>query len=693
LDNGKEVLLPDPVDVGINPTYDLDMTMPGSLFADTLEDFFGEVYGNETIELVDTGLGEAYAVDILTDENGTFSYGPLAPGDYFYRVDIDNDGWYELNSTMFVRDDSENFTLEMDVPEMHDVTVQLVAPVDAQTQTAVISVADRVVTFTNDDSLMAPINATSDATGVVYIELPIGAYTMSDEADGDYILFSTFELEQEDLSIDGNYAVSTWVNGTILTHLDASNYDQWAEGTDEIKLAESDPASGLTVDFIAGDLKFTTVTNVDGNYSIRLPNGQDFHMTTISTFSTYTGGQLIELNGEDEMDMGIMYLAPATSTSGFVYLYENTSLWDNLVPGWAAQTLIASNDDGLEWRTEITEGGEFTFFLQDGNWDFHAIDAELNITGVENFNVSRATETPPSRIELFAHPAHQEVTLQFFMDAGDDGSVENGTMVSPAFSAVPLNNHGTQMNYTSADYTSTGVITITLEPGTYSVELNFTTPDSENASDYALGGVTALQPLVIGLDEIEESIDMPLRNDYLVTGTLTNFSGDAIEKQFLLYEAEQDLYFNLESDVNGTFAGYVPAGDWVAIVAPFIANENATEILRAPLAIGADSSTRTGLTYSTVETVEVMFQLQETASGNNMSNIRVTAVSHDGYGNITLTKSNETGMVSESMMPGTWSLFLNETAPQRHWMMDTSGAPFTTGDATNGSLDLGCGQR
>jgi hypothetical protein len=51
-----------------------------------------------------------------------------------------------------------------------------------------------------------------------------------------------------------------------------------------------------------------------------------------------------------------------------------------LVPGWAAQTLIASNEDGLEWRTEITEGGEFTFFLQDGNWDFNAIDAELNIT-------------------------------------------------------------------------------------------------------------------------------------------------------------------------------------------------------------------------------------------------------------------------------------------------------------------------
>jgi hypothetical protein len=219
--------------------------------------------------------------------------------------------------------------------------------------------------------------------------------------------------------------------------------------------------------------------------------------------------------------------------------------------------------------------------------------------------------------------------------------------------------------------------------------VNFTTPDQENASEYALGGVTALNPIVIGLETIEDAIDMPLRNDYLVTGTLTNASGDGIEKQFQLYEAEQDLYYNIESDTNGSFYGYVPAGDWVTIVAPFIANENATEVLRAPLTVGEDSSLRTGLSYSTVETVEVMFQLQETASGDNMTNVRVTAVSQDGYGNITLTKTNDTGMVSEQFMPGTWSLFLNETAPQRHWMMDTSSAPFMTADAVNGSLDLG----
>jgi hypothetical protein len=196
---------------------------------------------------------------------------------------------------------------------------------------------------------MAPINATSDETGVLYIELPMGAYTISDDTDENYVLFSHFELEDEDVSFDGNYAVSTWVNGSVRTHLDASEYAQWLESPEDIKLIESDAASSLTIDFVSGDLAFSTVTDAEGNYSMRLPNGQDFHMTTISLFSTYTGGQLITLAGENEIDMGIMYLAPATAVNGFVYLYENTSLWDNLVPGWAAQTLVATNEDGLEW--------------------------------------------------------------------------------------------------------------------------------------------------------------------------------------------------------------------------------------------------------------------------------------------------------------------------------------------------------
>ncbi|MGB0312367.1 MAG: hypothetical protein ACPGDD_00575, partial [Poseidonia sp.] len=48
LPNGKEVLLPDPVVIGIDPSYDLDMTMPGAIFKDTLKDMHGDALANQT---------------------------------------------------------------------------------------------------------------------------------------------------------------------------------------------------------------------------------------------------------------------------------------------------------------------------------------------------------------------------------------------------------------------------------------------------------------------------------------------------------------------------------------------------------------------------------------------------------------------------------------------------------------------
>ena len=39
----------------------------------------GDAMPNQTIEFVDMDLGEEFAVMITTDEEGNFSYGPVAP--------------------------------------------------------------------------------------------------------------------------------------------------------------------------------------------------------------------------------------------------------------------------------------------------------------------------------------------------------------------------------------------------------------------------------------------------------------------------------------------------------------------------------------------------------------------------------------------------------------------------------------
>jgi len=694
LDNGKEVLLPNPVNVEISPSYDLVMTMPGSIFEDTLDDFFEQPFSNETIELVDIDLGLEEVMNIITDENGNFSYGPLAAGEYFYRVDVDNDGWYELNETLSIRGSSENFSLLMSVPEMHDISLQLTSPVDPQTQEAYADVTGRVVTFTNDDPLFGPINSTSDENGLVYIELPMGSYTISDETGDDYILFDHVELETEDISTTSAYAIGTWVNGSVrvvdggLLNSDFT-YSEWIAQDDNLKFDQSQPAAGLDIDFVTKDLFFSTTITTDGNYSIRLPSGNDFHMTMFSIASQMSGGQLLALTGDAELDVGLMYLEPTVNANGFVYLYDNSSLWDGLVPGYSAQEVVATAADGLEWRTTISDTGIFSFNLQAGEWDFTVEDETLNSTNIENYIILADEETAPSSIELFVHPDYLIIELNIFMDAGGDGVFANGTAMSPSFTLMPLNDHGQQHNYTAADYSSAGNITVVLEPGLYNLQFNATDAADENASDYMLVGINTFDPILVGLTVYEESLAFPLRNDYLVTGVLTNLSGGAVEKQFLLRNEADDLWFNMASDVDGNFTSYVPAGEWVAIIAPFLSDNDSTETLRYPFTVDEDSSVRTGLNFTSFDVIEIQFKLQELNTETNMSGIRVTLVSHDGFGNVTLSKSDQNGNISEQLMPGNWSLFLNETSPQHQWTLDTSSTPFSTASAVDGIVDLG----
>ena len=99
----------------------------GAIFKDTLKDNNADLLSDKIIEFVDIDL-EKFLVEIPTDHEGNFSHGPIAKGDYYYRVDVDGDGWYDLNQTVFVGDETSNITLDGLVPDTSDVTLTLVSP-------------------------------------------------------------------------------------------------------------------------------------------------------------------------------------------------------------------------------------------------------------------------------------------------------------------------------------------------------------------------------------------------------------------------------------------------------------------------------------------------------------------------------------------------------------------------------------
>ena len=691
LENGKEVLLPDPVEIGVDPSYDLVMTMPGAIFEDTLTTLEGDLLRNTTIELVDMDLDESAVVSIMTDENASFSYGPVAKGDYYYRVDVDNDGWYDLNETVSVIDDTTNITLASAVPPTVDVTLQLVSPVDDSTMEPLFDVAGRVITFDNTLGVLDPINATSDENGVVYAELFFGTWDIRDDVNPEFVLFDQLMLDigTDELAKDVTYAQAAHINGSLRVFPgSAEEYLSWVDNTpEENKLETTDAASGLDVFFRTGDLVFEATTNVTGHFSVRVPSGFDYDMTTSSVQGNVGYGSLVQVATGTDMDLGDLYLEPLTSVDGVIYLYDNSTRWDNSLPRWQAPVVVATGD-GYEWRTEANENGEFNFLLPDGTWDLSVTDERLNIDPVEDIAVNLSLTDDLSRMELTAMPDGINVTLNVFLNSAEDQSFENGTHISPAFTLEPTDESRDALHFDADDYDTAGNITVNLTPGTYNLLFNRTAASDENATDYDLVGEIAFEQIYIALDGPEAPLPVPLRHTYRVTGTLTNNTDDGIANQFLLYNEAEDEWFNVASDENGSFAAYVPAGDWVLIVAPFL-NGEVTETLRAPLSVTADVASRTGLTFRTVPAVDVSFHLMEGLTEADLSDMSVTAVSHDGFGNITLERTDENGNTTEMMMPGEWSFTLNRTVGTKHWFMDTSDAPVDIVGDDNNTFDVG----
>ena len=220
-------------------------------------------------------------ITLISDEEGNVSYGPITAGNYYLRVDLDDDGFYELNQTMQVFDEPMNFTFDMGVPEMYDLTITLNGPEG-------FDVAGREVNFTDPLGLM-PIDVVSDENGVVFVELPIGEWSISDNNDEDYILIEEIKVEDSDMTLDFTYATSVWVNGSI----DAPNivgftYEQWLAFPEEEKLYDN--ASAVPVRFHGNGLEFTAITDQFGEFSQRLPAGMTFNLNAQSSVSSFAVG-------------------------------------------------------------------------------------------------------------------------------------------------------------------------------------------------------------------------------------------------------------------------------------------------------------------------------------------------------------------------------------------------------------------
>ena len=662
--NGREVLLPDPVEVGIEPTYDLLMTVPASLFQDTLTSSTGEIIPNQEVELIDVELGEDEMIVLTSDEEGNVSYGPLTAGSYYLRVDLDNDGYYEMNQSMQVFDESMNLTFDTGIPEMFDLTITLNGPQG-------FDVTGREVNFTDPLGLM-PIDVVSDENGVVVVELPIGEWSLTDNSDEDYILIEEVVVEDSDLTLDFTYATSVWVNGSI----DAPNtagftYQEWLSLPEAEKLYDN--ASSVPVRFHGNGLEFTTVTDQFGEFSQRLPAGMTFNLNAQSSISSFAAGTVVTVS-EGMSSLDVLILVQTVDVVGEVKLFDNNTNWNQGIPNYEPVEIYATGDDGVVWTALTDQEGIFNMQLLNGTWTFSIPDADYNAESVTDYIVNVDSELDLELVELIANPANSTVTFNVFTDLGD-GVFENGTAIRPEIQLIPVSEVGQQVNITSDDYSADGIVDVVLSPGIYAITTNNLDASDENATDASLEINTILDVVQIGLTGPEEAVLVPIVDAWRMNGTISWANGTAMVENFLLSTPDGSDYVPISVDENGSFATYVQSGDYIVVVSPIMNGDGLMESLRMPITIDADSSVRTDLSLALVETIEASLTLKESGTDSELVGKRVVLVSHDGYGNVTMNPSDADGNATQLLMPGTWSLYMNESAAQRFWTVDTSDAP------------------
>ncbi|MBT3971894.1 MAG: hypothetical protein HOE92_06725 [Euryarchaeota archaeon] len=661
LENGREVLLPDPVDVGLEPSFDLEMSIPGSIFmAEEIHDMEGELVSNTTFELQDLGLDDSEVVYITTDENGSFSHGPLPSGAYYYRFDIDSDGFYELNNTFYAVGDSENFTIDATIPTHHDVTVHIAGTVwnSSTGQFEVWENANQTVLFTESSFADLTVEATSDANGDLLVELPMGMWVATDLDDPTFILYSEFELIDGDLDLgEWNYTRSVNVTGQVNYPEDFSVAEQGLE-------INYLPAIGVGVEFRSGNIVITDVTDLNGSFEVSLPEGMIFDATTFSTTSFSTAGAHFTV--VNEMDPLNLTLQLATNTIGYLTVYDNVTLYESSLPGWSVVEIKATDAEGISWYTDVSSDARFEFRLPDGEYVLSAEDSSLNIS---NLNITIDGEGGVD-LNMIAQPGLTTVYFNVFLDTNDDLVFENGTAVSVDLKITPvLAGHGEQVNLTVSDYSEIGNLTLDLELGRYDVSVVEQDARDINATDYQTATVNPMIGLDIGLDNPEEATLIGLEPSWLLEATLLNSSGGPMANASIFLYNEGDSGFVLiSSDENGTVAQYIAQGNYTVVLQAVDVN-GVQEEFRGLISIN-ENSTRRNVSWIAKQSTWLDIHLDESSTETNLSSYIITAVSQEGLGNVSLSSTNETGDMHVSLFPGEWTLFMNRTDLQTRWTID-----------------------
>ena len=188
---------------------------------------------------------------------------------------------------------------------------------------------------------------------------------------------------------DLDYAIASTLSGQILAY--TVDYDEnWTQSDIE---ANSTAASMLDVTLTSGDIQFDTITDSEGNFSIIVPGDLSYILKATTTANTYGVGLSVEPNDIPETDLGSIYLSRLNSVSGLLSVNSTNSSWNAQNFNGLTPTILAVDENGIEWDAQVSNIGVFNLNLASGIYDFIGSESEYNIQTVEGWEINNFVQT------------------------------------------------------------------------------------------------------------------------------------------------------------------------------------------------------------------------------------------------------------------------------------------------------------
>ena len=614
-----------------------------------------QVIDSEDADAVSECADIIYAPCLITpDENGTFTYGPVVPGDYIVSLDADSDGFTEVDMIYFFDADMPT---ELDfpspVPTVHDLTFTLTRTVNGTQE----SVSDLNLTLVSADGNQADVDAVFDGEDDSYhVELIDGEWIISHTYSPTEQMWEQIEIDGADINADYVFRQSTQVSGIVY-------YDTRVEPGE---IDDAQPIEHVPVYFHWEGFSTASFTNGQGIFTVVLPVGAVVDATVHAGTMNVVNGTRFTV--AEDMQNITMVARPGSEVSGALNLNRLGNFYSSNLIGWEVATVLASHESiDAVWHIEVADDGMFSTVLPQGNWTFTTDLEWLNATN-STLNVDGKNDT----INIILKPGDSFIEIDFFLDHEGDNDLANGTLVEYRFSIVPINAVGQSVDVTvdGDEWTGAGHARVPIEAGEYRIDIEIS--DARAGDLFGTRIMTGDPFFVVGLggDVIERSIGFD--PEWRVDFTLTNESGGALADQNVRFiNIETGWILSRLTDGNGSLVDHLPEGDWIVSIVDVDNGQAVMEGLRERITVSS-ANAETEHSFSTRELAFFTIDLWNEGNATLLDGMELILTSNENLGNITLDPTGVSGQVDSSVVSGSWNIELNFTDDGNRWIIETT---------------------